>query len=624
MHVRRAARRLLLTLLVTAAALAALYGAILRRFAIEPAVALSAGERDGILSFLREAAAGHAGAMPRLEGRPTAGPIWATLYHQGQVLARERDDHPALGQAVARLAAKLRRSAALRGADARALRSARLKVDVCTATAPIASQVPLLFAHSLAPGVDGLGLETDAGSAYLLPDDLLRRDWLAAAQPFYFMPEFRAGLDVSAAITALADSLHLTLEAWRRARKRFFRFRVESFIEPAGAGQGGRSRGARQVLRLRVPEGRVGRAEVRAAAVRAADYVVRQIRADGRFHYIYYPIENQHSADGEYNLPRHAGTTWFLALAYRELGYERHGRAARRAIDYLVAHAVPPACSSGPSACVGSDDYASLGASALSLVAIAEYQLATRDLRFMDLARRLGRFIVDMQRGDGEFCHEYRPRQRRRDCRQRLLYYSGEAAFALAKLYELTRAAHLLRPLERALDYLVGPNYDFFLGQFLISEDHWTCIAAEAAPPQVRKQSHLEFCRAFGALNRRVQIHDGEDPLRDLAGAFTITPFFMPHNTPVGSRTEANIATYLLSRAWNRPDELLADTIRLSVRYLVDQQIRPDDAYLFPDPDAATGGMFQTPVRPLVRIDFVQHAASAMLRSLSLFTDHGR
>lgn len=429
------------------------------------------------------------------------------------------------------------------------------------------------------------------------------------------MHEFKTGLDLKAAIDLLAGRLNLTIEAWRRASRRFYRFRVRSFVEAHD--QAGK---ALPVVRQRVPIERIDRATVRRAVVRAADYVLRQLRPDGRFHYIYYPLADQHDLGADYSLPRHAGTTWFLSLAYHKLKEKRFRDAAQRAIEYLAARAVPLYCRRANFACVGSNSYADLGSAGLAVVAIMQYQEATGDRRYESLGRNLGEFIISMQKPNGDFCHQYYPKARRKNCKEILLYYSGEAALALARLRQVTQDVRYVAPLRRALDFLVGAKYDFFLGQFFISEDHWTCIAAEAAHPAVQRPEYLEFCREFARLNRRTQIQRDE-ALGDLWGGFGITPFFIPHNTPVGSRSEANVATYLLSQHLGRPDPLVLDTVRRAMRYLVDQQIRPESAYLLPNPKAAVGGLTQTPIRAQIRIDYVQHAAAAMVRALPLIPE---
>jgi len=542
---------------------------------------------------------------------PLPGPLWASLYLRGQLVVRHRSDAATVGEALAEARRALQESPAIAHLDAEDRQATRLRLDLMTARGPVVTGVPLALANSFASGRDGVGVTVAGHVAYLLPDDLIQHDLLAAAQPVAFIAELRSGLDVEAADRALATELGCSAADVRAAHRHLFRFRVQSFVDSPDHAR------ALPVDRGRVPVAAVDRASLRTALERAADYAVRQLRWDGSFEYMYQPFRHEHISD-DYSLPRHAGTTWLLSLAYRVLGHARYRDAATSAIDYLATHAVPSDCQATAFACVGSNDDADLGSAALASVAIVEYQLATGDQRFRGLAERLGRFLLHMQNPNGDFCHGFAPELGLRDCAGQVLYYSGEAALALAKLHQILPDPALAAAVERALDYLTGANYDYFLGQFFIGEDHWTCIAAEAAFPIVNKDAYARFCYAFAHLNRRVQVEPDGGPLADLAGAFGITPFFLPHNTPAGSRTEANVATYRLSvlRGEHQPDIL--ETVRRSLRYLVDQQFRPEGMYLFARPDEALGGIGQTPLQPVVRIDYIQHTAAAMARGLDL------
>ena len=595
----------------------ALFCGVRSHYSIAPKPPLGADDARGVMGALR--ASLESGAAPALpDDRQLAGPLWVTLYLRGDRIFRQRVEG-SLRKGILDVSTRMHRDPAVQGLGPKARREVRIKVDLSSGRAPIFTAIPFVFAKSVVPGLDGVGLDASGRRAYLLPDDLYQRQIQAGFQPFFFMHEFRDGMDVAAVVNALADALDLTREGWDGARRQFFRFRVQSFVEAPG-GQGK----PLPVLRSRVPSHAVDRATVQRAVTRAADYVLRQIRKTGQFHYQYYPLRDRHSPPGDYSLPRHAGTTWFLSLAYGALGHERYKSGAVRAIKYLGANAVPYACRETPYACVGHDGAANLGSAALTVVAIAEYQRVTGDRTFEDLARRLGRFITWMQKESGDFCHQYHPARREKNCDDILLYYTGEASLALAKLYEATGDEAYLEPLERAMDFLVGPKYDFFMGQFFISEDHWTCIAAEALPEKLRKRRYAEFCYEFARLNRRVQVQRDQGLMGDLYGAFGISQVFIPHNTPAGSRTEANVATYLLSQKLGEPQEEIRDTVVRSVRYLVDQQIRPESAYLMPNPEAAVGGMSQTPLRTSVRIDYVQHAAAAMARALPFLPEAAR
>jgi hypothetical protein len=592
----------------------AVYGAVYSRYRLDPGDLLDARSQDHVVAFLRAALDGRppAALADGLERIRPAGPTWITLFRSGEVLLRHKAEDPTLRERIQAAARAIRAWLGLQRLTPETRRGIRIKVDTTTATGPIFTAIPLYFAHSVVAGRDGLGLSVDARRAYLLPDDMLRRDLLAGDQPFAFMEEFRSGVDLKAAVNFLADQLELSASQWSAHARRYFRFRVQSFVEDLTKSR------ALAVDRCRVPVYRINRRSVREAIVRAADYVLRQIRPDGSFAYIYYPATGTHLPPGEYSLPRHAGTTWFLSLAYRVTRDPRYREGAIRAIDYLGARGIPSQCKATPYACIGEAHEADLGSAAISIVAMVEYQQATGDARFESLARRLGQFILWMQKDNGDFCHQYDPMARMKNCKDILLYYSGEAALSLAMLHRLTKDATWVKPLERALDFLTGENYDFFLGQFFIGEDHWTCIAAEAAFEAVNKDQYAHFCYEFARLNARAQVQPREGPLDDLRGVFAVTPFFMPHNTPAGSRTESNVATYLLSLRRGEPQTDILRSLRLSIRYLVDQQIRPESSYLFPHPEAASGGMMQTPMRPNVRIDFVQHAAAAMARGIDL------
>jgi hypothetical protein len=141
---------------------------------------------------------------------------------------------------------------------------------------------------------------------------------------------------------------------------------------------------------------------------------------------------------------------------------------------------------------------------------MAEYQHATSDRTFEAWGRRLGNFLLFMQKHDGDFCHLYAPQKDERDEQTRLLYYSGEATLALAKLAALDAGADGARwaaAADRALDYLTGKNYDYLAGQFYFGEDHWTCMAADALWDRLsdeHRRRYARFCDQFAAFLRRM------------------------------------------------------------------------------------------------------------------------
>jgi hypothetical protein len=259
-----------------------------------------------------------------------------------------------------------------------------------------------------------------------------------------------------------------------------------------------------------------------------------------------------------------------------------------------------------------------MGSSALGVVALAEYQRATGERTYEPMARELSAWILMMQRPDGSFRHRYDIPTHTPDDKSQLLYYTGEAALAMARMYEITGEERYAESARRALDWLVD-WYDFFAGGFVYFEEHWTCIASEAAFPAARRDKYREFCDGYAAFLRAQQPEVGDFPSQpDLAGAYTVTPFVMPYNTPAGSRTEAVISAYVLGKHHGKPNPEILKQILRAMKYSLRQQIRPESDFAVAAKANGLGGVPGSPIDRSVRIDYVQHVCSAMIRASEL------
>ena len=505
----------------------------------------------------------------------------------------------------------------------------RWKGDVVVARAPIFAGYDPLFALSLVAGDDGIGVDVGSDEAFLLPDELLRADALAGQTPLSAM-DFELGLKRDVIDAMLQKQLGLDDAAFARANKRYFRFRTDAFIESAD-----RTR-VLPVVRGNTPGPRLSAQALRDGAVAGGRYLLRHLYDDGRFGYEYTPATDRDEAYGlDYSLPRHAGATYFLAQLYGVTHEAQFRDGARHALDFLEKRQ-PDFCSHPARSCVANPDLrgADLGAAAMALLAVGEYVKATGERAELAWARRLAAFLLFMQKPDGDFCHLYNPQTDQRDEKTHMLYFTGEAAFALAKLAALVGPgdadhARFVAALDRALDYLTDKQYANLAGQFYFGEDHWTCMAADAgwdALPPAHREKYARFCDGFAAFLRRTQftprdVVTGAQP--DFVGSYGFTPFLPPHATPVGSRSETTISTYAMQQrrglAAGDDGRATLEQIRLGMQFLLDHQIRDDNAYLMANPEAARGGFLMSDVKRYVRVDFVQHSCSAMLRAIPLF-----
>jgi len=565
-------------------------------YAHNPVASLSTGARDAahasLLASLRQEDAPEQGVLA-LEGLPVGpGPLYATVWHRGRVAARIEGTGEDLAEAVRDAGEQLR---GLPSLDRAARRAGRLRVDRVVATSPVLAEWGPVLALSVNPGRDGLRRCNDERCEVVLPDDLLKAQRYGAAPLVPGIRELRLGLDGAPVLATLEVEGGGPLE----------RVRTEGWVDHRGR--------AVPVIRGNTPSPGEGPEQWRRAALEGGDFILRQVRRDGRFHYVFDPLEGR-PRNRSYSLPRHAGTAYSLALLYGYTGEVRYRRGAEKAMDWL-GERIPERCGEARGACLRSGRRARLGATALTVVGLLEYQRRTDDERYAGTARGLLEFIMGMQRPNGDFHHLYDLREERVIPEERRMYESEESALALVMGHNVLGDQEYLDAAERALDYLTGPKYEsFFLGRFSYGADHWTCIAAEEAFPRLDHRRYLDFCRGYAEFMRRIQFRPGEGHNQDYAGHYGLGSMVVPAASAAAGFTEAGVSTYVLSRYHGAPDPALRQQVAASLDALVREQIRPDNSWLMPRAAVARGGIRQSLVEQRIRIDFTQHAASALLR----------
>jgi hypothetical protein len=585
-----------------------------RAFRIAPPARLDAAERAAVMATLRTALAEDPVAPPAVH-RPLAGPSLVRVTATGEDVA-------AAATAAAR---QLREQPALRTLSPTDRSGVRLQVDLVTGTGPLGGHsgwfdrlaVPGVGDMlAINPGVEGVAAELDGKPVLLLPHELVAARLLAARRPSSVFPDFAMGADVESIAQLLVSRAGAPSGTVPRA---LVRVRTDTFVEaPDHAAP------PLALYRGIPPAPRLSAQVLRDAALRGGRYLVAHLAPNGRYVYEH-DLSTGTASDasrigGSYSMPRHAGTTYFLAELYRITREPWLLEPIQRAFAHLADLLAQGSCAGQlPDGtafdCVidRGESIAQLGSTALTVVALVEYQRATGDPHYLPLATRLAAWLLYMQRPDGSFRHLYDLRSRAPDDKAQLLYYSGEAALALARMHAITGDARYATASGRALDWLVD-WYDFFMAGFFYGEEHWTCIAAEAIWPAVKRDKYMEFCHGYGAFLRAQQPELGDHPDEDdYAGAYSVTPFVVPYNTPAGSRTEAMISAYLLGKHHGSPDPRVAGQIRAALQYVLAQQIRPDSAFnVVGQGDGAIPG---SPIDRNIRIDYVQHVCSAMIRA---------
>lgn len=599
--------------------------------------------RAAISARLRGALDGHPTTLPDLpalaRALPHQGPVTVQVWLDGAMKGRVDGYGATMAEAVDSAAGLLPKHPSLVELDGPSRDRARLKVDIVVGRGVLERRFPMLDMVTLHPGVDGIGVSVDGIEHVLLPDELVQLGVLTKNRPFSMTPDLALGLDTDKTDEILARRNGITgvwktskregkktiitpgpaKLAWLAKARSYFRLRTDTFVERAD-----RSAGAPLALeRGQPPAPPPTAANLREAALAGGRYLVDHMQPNGR--YIYEVDLDTGTAKGGYSIPRHAGTTYFLAELYRITKAAFLREPIERAFHHLEELIELGGCTGtlpdGEAfACVvdKGGKTADLGSSALGVVALAEYQRATGEKTYEPMAKKLAAWILYMQRDDGSFRHRYFIDKAKRDDDWQTLYFSGEAALAMARMYVVTEDERYVRASERALDWLVE-WYDFFAGGFLYGEEHWTCIASEAIWPAVKKDAYLTFCNGYAEFLREQQAVAGDFPSQpDLVGAYNVTPFVMPANTPAGSRTEAVISTYKLGVAHGHPEPAILRQIVAAMGYTLRQQVRDDNSWSVAAKAKGLGGVPGSPIDRSVRIDYVQHVCSAMIRASEL------
>ncbi len=541
-----------------------------------------------------------------LDGR--RGPVVASVWKDGELVLRE-----VLGPGADTVATSLalERAAAVPGA---------MRVDeTVLGTSAVVTWPDLAFSLSFVSGHDGATATLGHETVYVTVDDLLARQ--AYDQGHLAPGTIGVGVDAAVVWGLLADRLHTTVPDLRaHATVRRARFARSTPGRPAPA---------------EVTPGTLTAPRVREGLLDAARYLARGITDDGRYRYLVDATSNR-TLPG-YDWPRHAGTTYFLAQAAAVSHETEIASACLRAAALLRDSAL---VTCGDARCIGSGERTEIGSTALAVLAFVEIVRTGLDPTYAALVAELARFLRASQRADGEFMHEY-DRTGGHPIDVQYIFYSGEAAFALGRAHRVTHDPADLDGARRGLAHLVGPAWSFFGNRYFFGEEHWTCQAMAELWERTPDRAALDFCVRWNRYGQAMQYElDGAQPphgapgqplplarreatdaVYDADGAYGVGPMFTPRLTPVASRSEAGAAILEVLRQTDpqgAQTRALEAQLRRSLALLLRRQLRPGPSELFREPSAVYGAIPSSEVDLALRIDYAQHAGSAMARWLGL------
>lgn len=335
-------------------------------------------------------------------------------------------------------------------------------------------------------------------------------------------------------------------------------------------------------------------------------YLARQVRDDGRFDYGWHPCFDR--SIETYNSLRHASSLYAMIEAWGVAPDDGLRAAIDAGIGYLVDSFIKwSKLEDGTDVAwlIDEGNEVKLGGIAAAILALTKYEQVFGGRRHGALLGGLGAAILAMQDArTGRFDHVLTYPSLRLKQSFRVVYYDGEAVFALLRLFRATGEGRWLDAATRAMDHFIAEKR-------WREHDHWLAYCVDEMT-QVRP---LEKYFALGLRN----VGDYLDFIEHRITAFPTLLELAAATERVIRRLQDHPACRHLLDSFDL--DRFRGAMHARARYLANGHFWPELAMFYARPDRIVGSFFIRHHAFRVRIDDVEHFLSGLIAYRALGFD---
>jgi len=338
---------------------------------------------------------------------------------------------------------------------------------------------------------------------------------------------------------------------------------------------------------------------IRDILVKMSHYLVGTVEESGRFVYGYFSCYNK--TISTYNCVRHALGVYSFCETYLVTKDEALLEPIKKSLTYFIDNFIYEV-----------DDYAfvyesqssneiKLGALGVAVLAITKYlEIFDEKDHYLKLLKKIGNAIIYMQNPvTGKFIHVIGYPNLEVIDEFRIVYYSGEAAFALMRIYALDKNDLWLKTVHKSFDFFIKNSY-------WKNYDHWLAYCTNELTAISPDDQYFEF----GLKNAFSNIDFIEKRITTWATFLEM----MTASSAMIKKIQANGKDYLLE---GYDIDRFYRVMKIRAERLLDGTFFPEHAMYFKSPETILYGSFIKHHTFRVRNDDVAHHLSGYCHYLT-------